>query len=495
MKLLNKYRGVLIFLIFFTWSFSAFAQQNQTMYYMGVPQSRFMNPALQSSCNIYIGIPGINSAYLGVSNNSVGFEDIIFKGTGLYSDSLISILHPSYDIDAFLAKLKPENRIAPEVYVSLLSFGFRAGENFFFLDIADRVNSHISFPKDLATLVLKGNADFINSPADFSSLSASATYFREIGVGFSREFIDNLVIGVKAKMLFGNANVSLQNDGFNLEIDESNLFSHTINADLSLNFGYPVEVFRDPETGYIDSLAVQEPDEGMIFNFGDPGFGIDIGAVYNINEQFSVSASVVDLGFISWKEDVTNLRVKGSYEFEGIDVSSMLVAGDTSSFDDAIDNITDTLLVIFDPEDSNDPFKTYLPTKIYIGASYQLNENIGFGILSKTLIENGKLWESFTMSANVQAGGFLSTSLSYSITNSTFNNVGFGLSLRGGPIQFYFVTDKLFYKLSRFNFPNDGQASSSILLPSNLSSFNFRFGLNLVFGCKVKRPNDRPLIQ
>lgn len=490
----NKRRGVYIFLIFFAWSSSILAQQNQTLYYMGVPQSRFMNPALQSNCNSYFGIPGINSTYLGINNNSVGFEDIIFKGTGLYADSLISILHPSYNIDEFLGKLKSVNRISPEVYVSLLSFGFTAGENFFFLDVADRMYSHFSFPKDLATLVLKGNEDFINESADFSSLSASATYFREIGFGFSREFAENLFIGVKPKLLFGNANVSLQNNGLSLEIDESNLFSHTVNADLSLNFGYPVEVFRDPETGYIDSLFIPDPDEGMIFNFGNPGFGIDLGAVYHINDQFSVSASVIDLGFIKWKKDVTNLRVQGTYEFEGVDISSMLITGDTSTFDDALEQISDTLLTIFDPEDTNDPFTTYLPTKIYIGGSFQLNDNIGFGLLSKTLIEHGKLWESITMSANVQAGGFLATSLSYSITNGTYNNIGFGLSLRGGPIQFYFVTDKLFYKLSRYSIPNEGADPTNILLPSNLSSFNFRFGLNLVFGCKAKRPNDRPLI-
>ncbi|MEA1897297.1 MAG: DUF5723 family protein [Bacteroidota bacterium] len=490
----TKGRAVFIFLAFFTWSSLALAQQNQTMYYMGVPQSRFMNPALQGDCNSYFGIPGINSTYLGINNNSVGFEDIIFKGPDSYGDSLISILHPTYDIDEFLAKLKPVNRISPEVYVSLLSFGFRAGENFFFLDVADRMYSHFSFPKDLATLVLKGNEDFINSSADLSSLSASATYFREIGLGFSREFAEGLFIGVKAKMLFGNANVSLQNNGLSLEIDESNLFSHTVNADLNLNFGYPVEVFHDPETGYIDSLFIPDPDEGMLFNFGNPGFGIDLGAVYKINDQFSVSASVVDLGFIKWKKDVTNLRVQGTYEFTGIDVSSMLIAGDTSTFDDALENISDTLITIFNPKDTYDPFTTYTPTKIYIGGSFQLNDNIGFGLLSKTLIEHGKLWESFTMSANVKAGGFLTTSLSYSITNSTYNNVGFGLSLRGGPIQFYFVTDKLFYKLSRYSIPNEGTNPTNIILPSNLSSFNFRFGLNLVFGCKPKRPNDRPLI-
>ncbi len=490
----SKGRGIFIFLIFFSLSFTILAQQNQTMYYMGVPQSRFMNPALQGDCNSYFGIPGINSTYLGINNNSVGFEDIIFKGANLYADSLISILHPTYDIDKFLGKLKPVNRISPEVYVSLLSFGFRAGENFFFLDVADRMYSHLSFPKDLATLALKGNEDFINKTADLSSLSASATYFREIGVGFSREFAEGLFIGVKAKILFGNANVFLQNNGLSLEVDESNLFSHTVDADLTLNFGYPVEVFHDPETGDIDSLAIQEPDEGMLFNFGNPGFGIDLGAVYHINDQFSVSASVVDLGFIKWKKDVTNLRVKGTYEFTGIDVSSMLVAGDTSTFDDALENISDTLMTIFNPEDTYDPFTTYLPTKIYIGGSFQLNDNIGFGLLSKTLIEDGKLWESLTMSANVKAGGFLTTSLSYSITNSTYNNVGFGLSLRGGPIQFYFVTDKLFYKLSRYSIPNEGADPTSILLPSNLSSFNFRFGLNLVFGCKPKQPDDRPLI-
>ena len=39
------------------------AQENQTLYYMGLPQSRLMNPALQGSCGFYLGLPGLSSVY------------------------------------------------------------------------------------------------------------------------------------------------------------------------------------------------------------------------------------------------------------------------------------------------------------------------------------------------------------------------------------------------------------------------------------------------
>ncbi len=490
---IRKGRELVIFLFLLLIPAISFSQQSQTLYYLDVPQSRLFNPAMEGLCRGYVGFPGINSVYTGLNNNFIQMEDVIFSGSNEYSDSLITPLHPSYDIDIFLDKLKDLNRLSPEVYESILSFGFTAGDNYFFLDIADRLDANVSIPKDMFTLALKGNVDFLNSSVDLSDLNLGASWYREFGFGFSREVSGNLRIGAKAKILFGIANVSIKNNGLNLQIDESNLFSHTLNADLSINVSRNIDFYRDPETGTIDSMYMEEPDLlPLIINFSNPGFGIDIGAVYNINKQFSVSASIVDLGYILWKEQSSNLNVKGSYEFEGLNISSMLVVNDSSSMDDVLDELLDTLLVTFDPADSHDAYKTYTPAKVYIGANYKVHDNISFGLLSKTQIEKGKLWESLTFSANLRAGKALTTSFSYSLTNSIYNNIGVGLSLRGGPFQFYFVTDKIYYKLSRLRM--DIENSSDIIIPSNFDSFNFRFGFNIIFGCKSKRPKDRPMI-
>ena len=467
------------------------AQQNQTMYFMDIPQARFMNPAFQNSCNFYIGFPGINSTYLGINSNTVGFNDIVFYGRGEYSDSLITFLHPSYDVDEFLNKLKPVNRIAPEMQLTAFSMGFWSGENYISVDIVDKMNSQFTFPDDLAILLLKGNEPFINNTVDLTSLSLDVTYYREFGLGYSRKFSNRLTLGMKAKVLFGMANISMQNNELSVSIDESDLYSHNIKADVTLNIAYPLDIYKNSE-GDIDSIKLKEIEpNSFLFDFSNPGFGIDIGGKYDINDKFSVSASVIDLGFIRWKKDVTNLTSKGEFKYEGIDVSSEFNAYDTMELGDVVEAFGDSLLNTFKPVDTYNPYTTWTSAKVYIGGVFHLSEKIHFGILSKTIIQHGKLWQSFTASANATVARFLTTSLSYSITNSTYNNIGFGLGIRGGPFQIYFITDKIFYKLSKYNFEGD----TSILLPSDLNNFNFRFGLNLMFGCKPGKYKDLPLIQ
>jgi hypothetical protein len=61
-----------------------------------------------------------------------------------------------------------------------------------------------------------------------------------------------------------------------------------------------------------------------LLNTKNMGFGLDIGATYNISEKIMVSAALTDLGFIKWKTDVTNLQAKGRFEFSGIDLSDFI---------------------------------------------------------------------------------------------------------------------------------------------------------------------------
>ena len=75
--------------------------------------------------------------------------------------------------------------------------------------------------------------------------------------------------------------------------------------------------------------------------------------------------------------------------------------------------------------------------------------------------------------------------------NSTYNNIGVGLGFRAVPLQFYFLTDRIIYEFSKYDFPDAG----TIMLPADLSSLNLRFGVNLMFGCKPQNPHDLPLIR
>ena len=142
-----------------------------------------INPALRPSNSIYIGLPVISGINLNINNNFVNFSDALIKGQP--KDSIISFLHPDYNVDKFLAKIKDKNFFNPESMIQLLGVGFSVGKDgYVFFDINDRMESNIVLPGDLFRLALKGNEGFSGSKIDLSSLRADIKYNREFGAGF-----------------------------------------------------------------------------------------------------------------------------------------------------------------------------------------------------------------------------------------------------------------------------------------------------------------------
>ncbi len=478
--------------------FTLEAQENQTLYYMGLPQSRLMNPALQSSCGFYLGLPGVSSVYFNYSNNGFSPDDFIFKGTGEYADSLITILHPSYDIDDFLDKFPERLYISPEAHVQLFALGFRSGDTYFTFDITEKANFFLSLPKDFMTLAFHGNSAFIGGTADFSDITFDMTEYRQYGMSLSKKINKNLSFGAKGKLLFGKANLSVKNTDLGITIDEENTFVHTLHSDISLNVSAPITVTTD-SAGFIEDLDIKEDmdtDEGIIdfiLNTGNMGFAVDLGAVYNIADYFTLSASIVDLGYINWKQNVYNFVSKGTYNFEGIDTSPEFDVNDNSDLGDVAEAMLDSIADIFKPLSQEEAYITMLPTKIYLGGTFNVSEKLNLGLLSKSQIYKGKIQQALTVSANTNLGNALMTSVSYTMSNNSYNNLGVGLSFRGGPFQFYFVSDHIPVTFNKIQFEDNGDVTS-FPFPTNLKRINIRFGLNFVFGCNPKRFKDKPLV-
>lgn len=53
--------------------------------------------------------------------------------------------------------------------------------------------------------------------------------------------------------------------------------------------------------------------------FGLNGFGValDLGAEYKINDDWRVSAAVMDLGFINWSNNMKAVNAKNQFVFNG----------------------------------------------------------------------------------------------------------------------------------------------------------------------------------
>jgi hypothetical protein len=230
------------------------------------------------------------------------------------------------------------------------------------------------------------------------------------------------------------------------------------------------------EQGRIDGVNTDRMDElkpGDLF--GGYGVAIDLGANYKLlDDKLTVSASLLDLGFIKWKAGNTaNMPIKGHFEFEGveIEIEDGIANWDEGYFDNIQDNIEYTA--------TYESYTSALAAKVLLGAEYGiLNNQLTFGGLSKSTIINKTVFQEITASVNYLPFDFLNVSLSYSILNGRFGTIGLGVGGRMGPVNIFIAGD---YLPARY---------TKQYIPYSNKSFNLQYGFLFNFGYNAKKNAD-----
>ena len=483
MKSKNMKSKLLVTAIFMLIITSAPAQNSQVLYFMNLPQNHLLNPALRPTNSVYIGLPALTGINLNIKNNFFNFSDMFTEGMDV-NKSTIPFLQPDFNTEKFLSRLKEKNYLEPTVSVQLLGVGFNAGRDLYvFLDIVDNIDANIVFPRDLMRLAFLGNEAFIGQTFDMSDLRADYNYYREIGIGASKKVTPKLRFGAKAKLLFGITAASFQNYKLNLTVNDD--FSNTLDANMAVDISGPVQFYTDSENQIEDAKFDSERFNttrgtlSFLTNARNAGFGIDLGAEYAVNNRIFLSAAITDVGFIKWKSDLSNLEAVGNVEVSGLDFKD--IYEETTTIDEMTGDLLDSLKLAFRVAGTKKPFTTKLPVGIAIGGKYNLNEKFSIGILSYSRIIGQQIKEAVTVSANMNIGNIISTTLAYTACNHSYNNLGLGLGFRASVCQFYFLFDKI-----PLTWEKVGSGNKSASLPSNWNTIHTRFGMNLVFGNKTK---------
>lgn len=446
--------SLILFFLYSTISFVG-AQRDLALYNLRhVPQSLSTNPSFRPAYKNYISLPVLSGINLDVINTGFSLSDILVpKGV---NDSLFI-----NSDDAFFSQMDGSNRFSVNFALNLFGFGFKLKKNFIFFDIKNKLNAEVGYSSDFLKFLIQGNGgNLLGSTADFSGLGLNATNFTEYGLGFNREFSEKLRIGAKFKLLSGV---------FNVKTLENNLSITTNRENFGLNIAGGYKVGTSNISQFTDSVGGNPQDiVGNLFNFKNFGLGVDLGATYDISEKLSVNASLIDLGFIRWSDNVQTHTLKQfNVSFNGLE-SSMLFSKDSTN---ALDNLSDSLKNIFQTSKDNSSYTTALATRFYFGANYKLLPFLNVGAIWYNEINNGNYRPGFSVSTTISTKRLLSTTLNYSYFSGA-SNIGFGLNFRG----FYIVTDNLL-ALPMFNPYGSRIASISI-------------GANIVFGSDKEDKED-----
>lgn len=449
-----------------------------------LPQSNQLNPAFYpNSRNGYITLPAFNFS-LGLP---VAYSDLGLTYDKATDKTLIDIYH--------LASVLDDNKsIHLSTKINLLGFGFHVNKLFFNFDASAVVSASLYFPSGLKSLFddgLLGNRVGAANAFDFGCEEfVNLISYERFSLGMGYEVNDNLTLGAHINFLNGIANINVEK--FHTKLWYSDDAFSTITG--TLNYS----VLR----GGMLNIDMENNKTTFSHSFGNTGMTFDLGAAYEL-DNFKFSASIIDLGGgIHWQENTSVIHPKRStINFNGVNIDNLISAGnmDLNFFDGFSDTIAEVVDIV-----SKDTMGYYygVPTKIYIGAGYQIVK-----VLRADMLFHGE-WDKglFTTDAGSDAGNGhfrynLSLSLSLNLGRSfefmvanamafdgekgSLFNPGVGLVLApGNAVQFYLMADYIssFYAV-------DAKATT------------IQFGMNACFGTKrvktkhSKKEDDSPIIE
>ncbi len=434
--------------------------QPNTLYFMkGIPQTKDLNPARPGIENgWYLSLPLFSKLDLSANTNNWSYNDLIHKGTGPQADSLV------WDFDNYLSAIGKSNFINESAALTVLEAGLKRGKNFYAFSLTDRQFAEFYFEKNLVNLIYYGNHPYLGSTYNSGVFGIGAQHYRELAFTFARDVSEDLTVGVTAKVLFGMA--AIKSNGLNFKAASPATGEYLdVTASGRVDVSAPLE-YTYGSNGYLSSVDEVFEANDYFLNFGNPGIAVDLGFAYKVNDNFEYSMSLIDFGTINWTSNTASFIEQGQFKYRGIEIANPANTPPTiTSVTPSINQLEDSIRDAFRPDTLSNSFSTMLPAKLYIGGDYMVNDNLSVSGLARLRIYNNAIRSSFTASANALIWKGVSLSASYSIMESTFDNLGLGLGFRGGPFQIYAAADNIV----------------SPFYPAKAKNMNLRVGINLIF--------------
>lgn len=479
-KLLWSSKLIGVFFIMLVCTLSANAQFLRTSYFMeGTHYRQQLNPALTPTKG-YFNLPVIGAVNATVGSTSLGYQDII---------DIIDDGDDFYTKPDFMNRLKDNNKLNVNFSTEILSAGWYKGKNFWSFNIGLRTDIGANLTKNMFTFLNEMETveeNWRNSNYDISGQQLNINAYTEIGLGLSRQINSRLTVGARVKALLGIGNMELKLNrvamSANLPSDQQiNQWSSESYWN-SMNPFTAAQELKDKFNNYHANLTVgaelkssfkglelqEEEGKDYVTDFdfdsgklgiAGYGFGIDLGASYKILDNLTVSASVLDLGFISWSKSSTKIAsanpdpidIKGSTYANMVDPNNPntvmnavnQLQNDAQGYMDRVTNgdVLDYDMLQLEVSDAKESRKSRLASILVLGAEYGFfNNKLAVGVLSTTRFVQPDALTELTFSANYRPKSWFNVALSYSAIQSAGKSFGLGLKL--GPL--FVGTDYMF---------------------------------------------------
>lgn len=418
-----------------------------------------MNPAFGNDQS-YVSIPALGNINVRTQGN-FGYDAIIKNNPNPYGDkTMTTFLNPYIDastaLDGFASG---NNRIVGNIGVTILSAGFKAWGGYNTLEINSKTHFGVSLPYELFAFA----KDIGNRNYNIGDISLGAMSYAEIALGHSRQVSEELRIGAKLKVLLGVGRADVKMENVQAQLSDANqwLISANATADVSMKgFTYKQkekEYKQKPGSyKYVDNVDV---DGAGLSGFG---LGVDLGATYKLDDDWSFSAALLDLGFISWSNDMQARNLSNQFVFNGFhDVDIARHGGMRESSD----TYADQLAEFANLQDQGDQGgrTTGIGTTLNLGAEYTLPvyRKLSFGLLSSTRLQGDYSWTEARLSANWTPLRWLDGGMSMGV-GSFGASAGWLVNIHPKGFNFFVGMDHILGKQSKEGIPLSSNASVNL---------------------------------
>ncbi len=322
----------------------AYSQDNTAVYLMkNNPENLAFNPANPIVKRNYINIPVLGN--LSVTGSIPFSYNRLFREN---DDNTLTVTPRN-----MYNSLKENSIVSASVNDKILGFGFNVKKTFLDVSLGFKTDFNMLIPKELIGLVVNGNAYYAdkNETLDFGNMYVNLNSYAELGVGIQQTFGEKLRVGLRPKFLLGLANI---------ETERMNATFYTSPEYDSILVSEDILLKSSCLYDYVNNTGIGK-------FYGNSGFAFDLGITYQINNQFSIGASVIDLGLIKWNSNNYEYRTDGEVTFKGIELDLLQQELNLQGeLDSLVNNFNGS-------SEEISGYTTHTNTKVLIQGNYDIN--------------------------------------------------------------------------------------------------------------------------
>jgi hypothetical protein len=470
---MNKLK--LLVLTIFVGIVTSYGQNKQLLYdFYEVPQALMLNPGMKTPYKWHAGIPLLSGMSIQAGTSGISVNDI-FANDGIDITAKVR--------EKAIYGLSQNDDFGGSAQIELFSIGFRnwnRPSDYYSLGVYGEGFATVYRPRDLAILAFEGNANNLGRRFNLDQIVNQGEAVSVFYFGLNRKLNNKWTVGARAKLYSSIFEFkSVKNDGYFVTTQgENNLLRNTLVADISLRTSGVegiIDILDD------DTITTQNDISALLLKRallgGNLGVGFDVGLTHNLDQNTLVTASILDVGFIYHAADIKNYTRQGAATNEGIEI---ILPDDFGNLNNEIwEELVDEIEEQIPFETNNQSYLSLRPTKLYASIRRHYGEprlrsqdcdcdtapaqkTDSFDYLNaygaQLFAINRPRGPQMALTAFFQKrlGNILAFKTTYTIDKYSLANVGLGLNLQAGPVNFYLMADNL---LGYRNVPNSRYAS------------------------------------